>query len=180
MKITLITSNLNKVKEFKEILEPEIQVIHKKLEYKELRSDDTKEIAEESAIRLANELKQTVVVEDSGLFIDALNGYPGTVSAYSYKRIGLQGILKLMENKTNRKAHYKSVIAYAEPNKTPISFEGTEELTIAKEERGTNGWGHDPIVIPKGETQTYAEKTTYDKKFRKIAIKKLKDYLLKS
>ena len=98
MQINLITSNLGKLKEFKIYLEPDIKINHIEMEYEELRSDNPEEIAKESAKRLAEELKKTVVVEDSGLFIRALNDFPGTCSKYIHQRIGLKGILKLMEN----------------------------------------------------------------------------------
>ena len=103
--INFVTSNKNKVKEFKQILEPEIKVNHIKLSYPELRSDDPEEIARQSAQMLANKLKKTIVVEDSGLFIKALNNFPGTSSAYIHKRIGLQGIIKLMEDIKNRQCN---------------------------------------------------------------------------
>src|SRR3990167_9489656 len=93
MQINLITSNHGKLKEFKIILGYKIKINHIKQEYKELRSDNPEEIEKESAKRLANELKKPVVVEDSGLFIKALNDFPGTCSSYIHKRIGLKGIL---------------------------------------------------------------------------------------
>ncbi len=181
MQINLITSNLGKLKEFKIILGSEIKINHIKMEYKELRSDNPEEIAKESAKRLAEEMKIPVVVEDSGLFIKALNDFPGTCSSYIHKRIGLKGILKLMENIEDRNCTYKSAVAYCEPNKEPISFLGEEKGTIAEEIRGDNGFGHDPIFIPENSKNTYGEMQNCEnlKRFRKIAVEKLKNYLLK-
>ena len=76
MQITLITSNKNKLKELKKYLEPEISIIHIGQEYRELRSDDPEEIAKDAAKMLAEKLKKTVMVEDSGLFIKSLNDFP--------------------------------------------------------------------------------------------------------
>lgn len=151
------------------------------MHYKELRSDDPEEIARESAQRLANELKKIVVVEDSGLFIKSLNDFPGTCSAYIHKRIGLQGILKLMEKQKDRIAYYKSAVAYCEPNKEPISFLGIEKGTISKKIKGSHGFGHDPIFVPENSRKTYGEIKNCEsiKRFRKIAVLKLKSYLLK-
>lgn len=180
MQINLVTSNLGKVKEFKAYLEPDIKINHIKKEYKELRSDNPEEIARESAQRLANELKKPVVVEDSGLFIKALNDFPGTCSAYIHKRIGLKGILKLMENIDDRECTYKSAIAYCEPGKKPISFLGTEKGTISKEIKGSHGFGHDPIFMPGGSNKTYGEIENCEslKKFRRKAAERLRHYLL--
>ncbi len=180
LSINLVTSNLGKVKEFKQILEPEIKVNHIKLSYPEMRSDDSEDIARQSAEMLANKLKKTVVVEDSGLFIKSLNGFPGTCSAYIHKRIGLKGILKLLENVKDRKCAYKSAVAYCEHGKKPINFLGEENGNVSENIRGSFGFGHDPIFIPEYSNKTYGEIEDYKevKKFRRRAVEKLREYLL--
>ena len=137
MEINLVTSNLGKVKEFKIILRDSVKINHIEKEYRELRSDSPEEIAKESAKRLAEELKKPIVVEDSGLFIETLKDFPGTCSSYIHKRIGLKGILKLMENVEDRSCFYRSAVSYCEPKKDPISFFGEERGTVAKEEKGS-------------------------------------------
>ena len=181
MEINLITSNLGKVNEVKAILGSSIKVNHIKKEYRELRSDNPEEIAKDAAKRLAEELRKAVVVEDSGLFIRALNNFPGTCSAYIHKRIGLKGILKLMEDIDDRSCTYKSAVAYCEPGKEPIIFLGEEQGSVSKEIRGNYGFGHDPIFVPVGSEKTYGETENCEniKKFRRIAVEKLKEYLEK-
>ena len=181
LSINFITSNLGKVKEFRQILEPQIKVSHIEISYLELRSDSPEEIAEMSAEMLANKLKKTIVVEDSGLFIKALNDFPGTCSAYVHKRIGLKGIVKLMQGVKNRECTYKSAVAYCEPGKKPVSFLGKEKGCVAQSAKGDFGFGHDPIFIPEGSNKTYGEmrKCIEIKKFRRRAVEKLRDYLLK-
>lgn len=178
--INFVTSNKNKVREFRQILEPEIKVNHIKISYLELRSDNPEEIARHSAGMLASKLKKPVVVEDSGLFIRALNGFPGTCSAYIHKRIGLRGIIKLMEGVKDRQCTYKSAVGYCEPNKKAISFLGEEKGKVALSIRGNFGFGHDPIFIPEGSSKTYGEIKNCEelKKFRRRAVLKLRDYLL--
>ena len=179
MQINLVTSNLGKVKEFKAILGDSIKINHINLEYRELRSDGPEEITKDAAKRLAEELKKPIVVEDSGLFIEALKDFPGTCSSYIHKRIGLKGIIKLMENVEERGCCYRSAVGYCEPNKDPISFLGEEKGTVAKEEKGSNGFGHDPIFIPVNSDKTYGEMENCEnlKRFRKIAAEKLINYL---
>lgn len=181
MQINFVTSNSGKVKEFKQILEPEIKVNHIKISYPELRSNNPEEIARMSAEMLASKLKKAVVVEDSGLFIKALNDFPGTCSAYIHNRIGLKGIIRLMEGVRDRECTYRSAVAYCEPNKKAISFLGEEKGTVAESIRGSYGFGHDPIFIPEGRDKTYGEIKNCEeiKKFRKRAVEKLRDYLLK-
>lgn len=178
--INFVTSNKNKVREFRQILEPEIKINHIKISYPELRSDNPEEIARHSAEMLANKLKKPVVVEDSGLFIDVLNGFPGTCSAYIHKRIGLEGIIKLMKGIKNRNCTYKSAVAYCRPNKKAISFLGEEKGKVAKSIKGSYGFGHDPIFIPEGSSKTYGEMENFKetKKFRRKAALKLRDCLL--
>jgi len=179
--INFVTSNKNKVKEFKQALEPQIRVNHIEISYPELRSDDPEEIARHSAEMLAKKLNKTVVVEDSGLFIKSLNDFPGTCSAYIHKRIGLEGILKLMERIQDRRCTYKSAVAFCEPGASPISFLGEEKGMIADKIRGAYGFGHDPIFIPEDSDKTYGEMKNFieSKKFRRRALEKLKDFLLK-
>ena len=179
--INFATSNKNKVREFKQILEPKIEVSHIEISYPELRSDDPEEIARQAAKKLADRLKKAVVVEDSGLFIKALNDFPGTCSAYIHKRIGLNGIIKLMDGIKDRECTYKSAVAYCEPEKNPISFLGEEKGNVAESIRGNFGFGHDPIFIPEGGKKTYGEIKNCEevKKFRRRAVEKLREYLLK-
>jgi XTP/dITP diphosphohydrolase len=181
MILNFVTSNPSKVKVFRQILEPEIKVNHIKLSYPELRSDNPEEIARTSAEMLAKKLKKAIIVEDSGLFIKALNDFPGTCSAYVHKRIGLKGIIKLMEGVKDRQGTYKSAVAYCEPSKKAISFLGEEKGNVAENIRGSYGFGHDPIFIPKGSNKTYGEMKNCEKimKFRRRAVLKLRAYLLK-
>ena len=180
--INFATSNSGKVREFKQILEPEIKVNHIKISYPEIRSEDSGEIARHSAKELAEKLNKKVVVEDSGLFIKALNDFPGTYSATIHKKIGLKGILKLMEGVKDRVCYYRSAVAYCKPNKKPISFFGEEKGKIAESARGSFGFGHDPIFVPEGNDKTYGEIKNVEgiKKFRRRAVLKLREYLLKT
>ena len=180
--INFATSNKGKLKEFKQILEPGIKVNHIEISYPEIRSEDNEEIARHSAQMLAKKFKKNIVVEDSGLFIKSLNGFPGAFSAWVHKKIGLNGIIKLMENSKDRRCEYRSAVAYCEPEKKAISFLGTEKGKIAEKIRGNFGFGHDPIFIPEGSSKTYGEMENAEemKKFRRRAVEKLRDWLLKT
>ena len=179
--IHLVTSNKNKVNEFKEVLEPKIKVEQIEIEYPELRSDDPEEIVKMAAKQLANILKKEVVVEDSGFFIKALNGFPGTCTKYNFERIGNKGFLKLMKEIDDRTCYFKCAIGFCKPNEEAVSFLGIEEGTVADKEIGDFGWGQDSIFIPKGKKETYGVLREKDiiHIFRKQAILKLKDYFEK-
>ena len=94
-----------------------------------------------------------MIIEDDGLYIDSLDGFPGPYSSYVHKTIGNQGILDLL--KKNRDAKFISNITYCD-KKNLESFEGKLDGCISKSEKGT-GWGYDPIFIPKNTKKTFAE-----------------------
>lgn len=176
----LVTGNENKAKEFRLLLEGsgiKFEVVN--AEKPELRSDDPCEIVKGAAKTFAERLGKAVVVEDSGLFIDALKGFPGTCTKYAYERIGNSGIMKVMKGAKNRRCWYKSAVGYCKPGKEPVCFLGSEEGRIAEREKGRGGWGQDPIFIPRGKNKTYGEtrKPGDANAFRKEAIGKLREFL---
>ncbi|MEA2036529.1 MAG: RdgB/HAM1 family non-canonical purine NTP pyrophosphatase [Nanoarchaeota archaeon] len=179
MKVYFVTCNKNKVREVQEIFGDKHKVEQLPIDYPELRSDYAEEIAKMAAKQLADKLKKPLFVEDSGLFIKALDGLPGTSSAYIHKRIGLKGILKLMKGVKDRECAYVSAVAYCEPGKKPVSFVGSEKGRISDKIKGKNGFGHDPIFIPEKSKKTYGEidNVEKEKKFRRLAVVKLLRYL---
>jgi len=178
MKLYFVTHNKGKVSEFKQILSG-IEVEQIDDDYPEMRSDSPEEIVKEAVSKLAEKYQKPIVAEDSGLFIKSLNDFPGTSSAYIHKRIGLKGILKLMENEDNRECEYRSAVGYCEPGKDAVSFLGREKGTISLKEKGKFGFGHDPIFIPLGSDKTYGEMEDVEnkKKFRREAVLELMKYL---
>ena len=181
MKIIYVTSNKFKIELAKNILEPYgIQVEQKKIYCPELQDDSIEKVSQFSAKYAANELNCAVIKNDSGLCIDALNGFPGPYTAYCEDTITQNGILKLMEGINNRSANFVEVISYCEPNKEPISFVCNNLGEISKVEKGDYGWSYDKIFIPKGQTKTLAEFDDQNrwKFWSNEAYLKLKDYLL--
>ncbi len=103
------------------------------------------------------------ILEDAGLFVDALKGFPGVYSKYVFFTIGLAGILRLLEGIENRKAVFRSVYAYGEPGKKPIIIIGECKGIISTEEHGNHGFGYDPLFIPDGGEKTFGEMTVEEK-----------------
>ena len=123
----------------------------KRMEYLEPQGNDLIEIARKSAELLAEKIKEPFFIEDSGLFIEALNGFPGPYSSYVSKTIGNEGILKVMKGVKNRKAFFKAVIAYFDGKNVHI-FSGRVDGEISNEMRGCGGFGFDPIFLYNGKT----------------------------
>jgi len=152
-KIIFVTGNLHKVKEARDILSPlGITMEQSDCGYPELQADDLEEIAKFGAKWAANKLNSEVMVDDSGLFIEALGGFPGPYSAYVFDKIGNKRILKLMESEENRSAFFKCVIGYCRPNEEALVFLGEVSGKIAREIRGSAGFGYDPIFEVNGKT----------------------------
>ncbi len=162
--LLFITSNAHKFQEAREILKPyEIKLEHFNAVYPEIRADDVEEVAKEAAQSLFEKTGKPLMVEDSGLFIDSLNGFPGAYSAWIFGKIGNAGILKLLGEEKERRAYFKSCVAYAD-SKMQETFCGTVRGTISKREIGSGGFGYDPIFVPEGENRTFAENETLKNK----------------
>jgi len=152
-KIVFVTGNAGKFEEIREILKTiGIAVIQNKGDYPEIQADDLEPIAAASAKAAAEDLKIPVLVDDSGIFIHALNGFPGPYSRFVEDHLGNPRVLKLMENEKDRRAYFKTAVAFCEPGKEPLTFSGIVEGKIAFEERGTGGFGFDPIFDYNGKT----------------------------
>ncbi len=152
-KIVFVTGNKGKFGEIKEILKvKDIEVIQNMDGYPELQENDLEPIAAYGAKWASEKLGIPVMVDDSGLFIKALNGFPGPYSAFAEEKLGNKKVLRLMEDEDDRTAIFKSVIGYCEPGGEPEVFTGTVEGKISFEERGTGGFGYDPIFDYNGKT----------------------------
>ena len=102
------TSNKEKLKEAQQILNVPIQELE--FDYPEIRSDSLEEVARDAVRAAYRRCKDQVFVEDSGLFINALKGFPGTYSGWVQKKIGNEGILTLMEGVDDRAAYFEACI----------------------------------------------------------------------
>ena len=149
-----VSSNIHKFKEAKEILDSfGISIQFFKLNLEEIQSNSIKEIATKKAQDAFSKCKKPLIVEDDGLHIDSLDGFPGPYSSYAHKTIGNKGILNLL--KQNRNAKFISTIIYCDKNGLE-SFEEKLDGTISKSQKG-KGWGFDPIFIPKNTKKTFAQ-----------------------
>jgi len=166
--IFFATSNIHKFNEARKVLAAyEIAVGMLKVKALEIQSDSLEEIAKASVLDAFSKCNLPVIVEDAGLFIEALGGFPGPYAAYVYKTIGNKGLLRLMGDIANRKARFESAIAYNAPGlKAPMCFRGEALGEITRKERrgnGSSGFGFDPIFKPVGSAVTFAEMNMAEK-----------------
>ena len=144
----------------------------------EIQSNNLNDIAEKKAINAYDLIQKPVIIEDDGLFINTLNGFPGPYSSYVYDTIGNKGIMDLLENSKVRDAKFVSIIAYCDSDCDVKLFESSIPGKISSIiEKG--GWGYDPIFIPDGESKTYANVSDKDKfSHRSAALTKFSNWFL--
>lgn len=175
-KIILSSGNKHKINEITDILKnmPFDVVSKDDLGYKDFDVVEDGSTLEENAFKKAEELhmlvKGIVIADDTGLFVDALNGEPGVYSArYAGESVSYKDnnnlLLKNLKNfpMEKRTAKFKTVIAVVFEDGKRIMAEGTCSGKIAFEERGENGFGYDPLFIVDGVDKTFAEMTEEEK-----------------
>jgi XTP/dITP diphosphohydrolase len=167
MKLVIATRNRNKLEEILAIfLQPDLELTCA-LDY-----PDAPDVVEDGNTFEANAIKKAVTLakatalwslaDDSGLEVEALNSAPGIYSAryagepFSYPANNRK-LLQELGKTSNRRARFRCAIALSSPGGKAKTVEGRCEGVIAREERGSQGFGYDPLFIPDGFSQTFAE-----------------------
>lgn len=194
--IIIATKNQGKVKEFHKIFQSydivlkSLHDLSDSLPDIEETGDTFQENAQLKAEQVCAFTKMPVIADDSGLVVDALNGRPGV---YSARYAGVHGndvenyekVLEEMKSipKEKRSARFVCALTFARPNHPTVIKIGYCEGTIAFEPKGQEGFGYDPIFIPKGFTKTMAQLTPEQKNkisHRYKAIEKFTNWLKKT
>jgi len=171
--ITFASTSEGKAREIASILSNyEIKIKFAKLSLTEIQSDSLEEIAKSKLEHAHSIVSGPVMVEDDGLFIKSLNGFPGQYSSFVFGKIGNDGILRLLQDCSDRSASFRAVIAYRD-NDTQLLFEGEVHGQIA-EESYQGGWGYDPIFRPNGCDLTFSQmgKKKLELSHRRKAVEK--------
>ncbi len=190
MKIVFATNNKNKLREIREILGPDFEIVS--LSEIGCHEDipETGDTLEENALQKAQFVCDKYHIgcfaDDTGLEVEALDGQPGVHSARYAEgtdhdsEANMAKLLANLEDKSNRNAKFRTIIVLLQPNAQPIYFEGRVDGQIATEKHGTEGFGYDPIFVPEGYDKSFAElgeeiKNTISHRAR--AVVKLSEYL---
>jgi len=181
-KIIFVTTNMSKVDQINDVLkEYKFVAEQNNAEKREDKDADMETVAKSAAKELSIELNIPLIVEDTGLFFKAYDNFPGPQPKFVFKGIGYDGIFRLLEGK-DRKAYFQTVIAYCEPNKEPICFEGKMEGKITQEifEPREDYMPYDSIFIAEGANNPNCQMTTEERSAlpqRSKATKKLGEFL---
>ncbi len=174
-----VTHNRHKYEEISEAFERAgLELEWMNLEYEEIQADTTEEVSARSCRSLSSSTQGNFFLEDTGLYIESLNGFPGPYSSYVLKTIGLDGILRLLEDR-DRSACFLTVISLRYGNEFK-SFSGKVSGRIAESRRGSGGFGYDPIFIPGSTGKTLAEMDIHEKNtvsHRGLAVSELLKFL---
>ena len=186
--IVFATNNKNKLREIREIMSDLYEVLSlDDIGCHEEIVEDAETIEGNAKIKadfVTNKNHVDCFADDTGLEVEALNGAPGVYSArYAGEHCSYQDnvnkMLNAMKGKTNRKAAFRTVIALNLDGKS-YTFEGRCDGQIVESQRGTDGFGYDPIFMPDGFNQTFAEMSHEEKNaisHRGRATKKLIAFL---
>lgn len=175
--IFFASSNKNKFEEAKYIVSQfglKLKFLH--LCIQEIQANTLEEIASHKAMQAFSICSRPVIVEDDGLFIKSLNGFPGPYSSYVFDTIGNKGILRLVS--VQRNAVFRSIIAYCERSGDVHLFGADVDGTISKKEQGKK-WGFDPIFVPSGKNKSYSQLADKNQiSHRYLALKKFANWYL--
>ncbi len=178
--LTFCTGNKNKFSEVEEELGiPLKQYSHG---YPEIQAETLVEVIHAGMDHLDPIIDGPYFLDDSGLFIKGLNGFPGVYSAYVFKTIGNRGILRLLRDKEGeeRNAQFRTAVGYRSRNGIRHVVIGKADGQIIQEQRGENGFGYDPIFKVKGTEKTFAEMSQKEKNgqsHRGAAMRKMKNII---
>ena len=158
MKAIFVTTNEHKRREVQQILGVELERVN--LDLPEIQAIDPAEVATEK-VRAAREAlgepELPIIVEDSGLMVDAWDGFPGALTKWLMSSVGNEGLLRMLGSDDDRSARAVCVVALAEADGTVRTFRGEVQGEVSREPRGEGGFGYDPVFVPDGSSLTYAE-----------------------
>ena len=181
--LRVVTSNEGKAREFSQALEGLPWTVERvDMAYEEIQADTLEEVALASAVSVlaGGTVAPPFVLEDAGLFVEALRGFPGVYSAYIFRTLGCEGVLRLLEGVSDRGAGFESRLALCLGPGDIELLAGTCKGTVPEEARGSGGFGFDPIFMPEGEGRTFAEMSIEEKgaiSHRGRALARLRDRL---
>jgi non-canonical purine NTP pyrophosphatase (RdgB/HAM1 family) len=174
--IYFITGNKNKLAEVQAVL---TEVKQLDIDLPEIQGLDAQKIIQAKLSESFNHSQGEFIVEDTSLHLECLKGLPGTLIKWFLQTIGNKGLAQLAEKLGNDNAEAVTMIGYAKSQDEMQFFEGRVKGKIVKP-RGENKFGWDPIFIPNGYDQTFAEMGAEEKNrisMRRMALNKLKEFL---
>ena len=173
--IAFITGNAHKAAEVERLLGSPVR--HEAVSGEEIQAIDLEPVVRDKAAHAYTVLRRPVLVEDTGLAFSAMNGFPGALIKWFLQSLGTDGICRLLQAETDRRAHATTVFGYHDGTTCHV-FTGTVAGSIPDIPRGSQGFGWDAIFQPHGSPRTFAEMTAEEKdqfSMRRLALEQFRD-----
>ena len=178
--LIFVTGNSGKVREASSILAPMgIKLVQEEMDLPEIQDKDPAKVSEHKAREAFSRLKKPIIVEDTGLRLEAMGGYPGALIKHFLDALGRQGIVDFVRGK-DPSAEAACVVTYCGPDGKTKSFRGSVKGRISGKVTQGYDFGWDPIFIPEGQEKTFAEMGMEEKNavsHRMRALEKLASWL---
>lgn len=162
MKLYFATGNTGKVEDVQAILQ-DLDITVKQVSVDAIEPQEAS-LEEIVTYKVQQAVEQSdvdglVMADDSGLFLPALNGFPGILSSPFEAQVGKEKLLRLLDD--DRRAAFRAAVAVHDPKTDEIAlFNGSVDGELV-EPRGEHGFGYDPMFQPKGHDKTFAEDVEY-------------------
>ena len=158
--VTLVTGNRNKVEEARRILGINLKSVS--VDLPEIQSLDIKEVLRAKADEAWRQLQRPLIVDETGLQLEAMNGFPGPLIKWLLEAVGTIGICRIASNENEFSATACCALMYRDEHQQLVA-QADISGRITSRPRGERGFGWDPIFEPQGQDRTYAEMTAAQK-----------------
>lgn len=152
----LVSGNRGKIAEARRAAGEDLEAVE--VDLPEIQSLSFLEVVEEKAAEAWRRLGRPLVVEEAGLELAALDGFPGPLVKWMLEAVGAQGIARTAAALGDTRATARCLLLYRDADRTVIG-EGATPGTLVLPPRGDGGFGWDPVFLPEGESRTFAELT---------------------
>lgn len=179
MHLRFLTKNEHKFAEFQKLFEgSKHQLIKEPLSIDEIQTEDMEALVKDKAVKAFSKIKRSIFVDHTGLQFDLLGGFPGGLTEIFWNKLQNKRLAEIIGQSPQPGVTATTYLAYCDGRKVHL-FKGSIEGIVAKEPRGPEGFQWDPIFIPRGCSETFAEMgdRKNDISMRKLAVDGLLRYL---
>ena len=151
----LVSSNPNKVAEAQRILGVPLETVA--IDLPERQSNDLLEVLRSKGEEAWRRVQRPLVVEETGLELAALNGFPGPLVKWMLDAVGASAIAEVVQARGNDRVTARCAVLFVDGGSEPVVGEGATRGRLVLPARGTKGFGWDPVFQPEGHQRTYGE-----------------------
>jgi XTP/dITP diphosphohydrolase len=157
MDLRFLTKNEHKFAEFRKLFEgTKYNLVKESSPIDEIQSEDMETLVTDKAVKAFAKIKRPIFVDHTGLHFDFLGGFPGGLTEIFWNKLGNKRLAEIIGQSAKPNVTATTYLAYCDGRKVHL-FKGSLEGVVAREPRGPEGFQWDPIFIPNGFSETFAE-----------------------